>query len=285
MSVRKNKPYSTPKRTVKRKNENSNKKFDVTTRIRVDELRLNDSDSLDTSFLEGRVGLAGEGHYAGFLEGRVERQSRKDTKKVKEKILKDNSKKIKLLDKIKKILFGLAIITCIILLSIYLVNFIKSNHIFSDLDKKENNNVVDEKDDKKEVSKIDDNYLLVGDYIIDEFNLDDYDLDYHYVKSVNKGLTTRKLADSMNDYVYKYNPSIVFLQVGIYDLNDKTDIKDIINNYKQIIDNIKENRSYADICVESLIPINRNAKDFDEDFFNDDLDNDDIKEFNSKLKA
>lgn len=269
MSVRKNKPYSTPKRTVKRKNENSNKKFDVTTRIRVDELRLNDSDSLDTS----------------FLEGRVERQSRKDTKKVKEKILKDNSKKIKLLDKIKKILFGLAIITCIILLSIYLVNFIKSNHIFSDLDKKENNNVVDEKDDKKEVSKIDDNYLLVGDYNIDEFNLDDYDLDYHYVKSVNKGLTTRKLADSMNDYVYKYNPSIVFLQVGIYDLNDKTDIKDIINNYKQIIDNIKENRSYADICVESLIPINRNAKDFDEDFFNDDLDNDDIKEFNSKLKA
>ena len=64
MSVRKSKPYSTPKRTVKRKNDNANKNFDVTTRIRVDEVRLNDSDSLDTS----------------FLEGRVERQSKKDTK-------------------------------------------------------------------------------------------------------------------------------------------------------------------------------------------------------------
>ena len=89
MSVRKNKPYSAPKRTVKRKNDNFNKNFDVTTRIRVDEVRLNDSDSLDTS----------------FLEGRVERQSRKDTKKVKENILKDNSKKIKILDNIKRFLF------------------------------------------------------------------------------------------------------------------------------------------------------------------------------------
>lgn len=268
MSVRKNKPYSVPKRTVKRKNDNFNKNFDVTTRIRVDEVRLNDSDSLDTS----------------FLEGRVERQSRKDTKKVKENILKDNSKKIKILDIIKRFLFGFAIITCIVLLTIYLVNFVKSNHIFDDTNTKEDNNVVENKDEKKESNKIDDNYLLVGDYNIEKFNLEDYDLDYHYVKSTNKGLTTRKLVDNMNDYIYKYNPSVVFLQVGIYDLNDKTDIKDIISNYEQIIDNIKKNRSYADICVESLIPINRDSKDFDEDFFNDDLDNDDIKEFNSKLK-
>ena len=89
----------------------------------------------------------------------------------------------------------------------------------------------------------------------------------------------------MNDYVYKYNPSIVFLQVGIYDLNDKTDIKDIISNYEEIIDNIRKNRSYADICVESLIPINRDSEDFDGDFFNDELNNDDIKEFNLKLKT
>ena len=50
MSVKKNKPYSTPKRTVKKKN-NTNKSFDVTTRIRVDEIRLNDSDSLASKVL------------------------------------------------------------------------------------------------------------------------------------------------------------------------------------------------------------------------------------------
>ena len=269
MSVRKKKPYNIPKRTVKGKKDNYNKNFDVTTRIRVDEVRLNDSDSLDTS----------------FLEGRVERQSRKDTKKVKEKILKDNSNKIKFLDTIKRFLFGVTIITCIVLLSIYLVNYIKSNHIFDDLTSKGNNNVVDKKDNVKKNNKIDDNYLLVGDYNIDKINFEDFDLDYHYVKSTNKGLTTRKLVDNMNDYVYKYNPSIVFLQVGIYDLNDKTDIKDIISNYEEIIDNIRKNRSYADICVESLIPINRDSEDFDGDFFNDELNNDDIKEFNLKLKT
>ena len=150
---------------------------------------------------------------------------------------------------------------------------------------KENNNVVDKKDNVKKNNKIDDNYLLVGDYNIDKINFEDFDLDYHYVKSTNKGLTTRKLVDNMNDYVYKYNPSIVFLQVGIYDLSDKTDIKDIISNYEEIIDNIRKNRSYADICVESLIPINRDSEDFDGDFFNDELNNDDIKEFNLKLKT
>ena len=269
MSVRKNKPYSTPKRTIKRKNDNINKNFDVTTRIRVDEVRLNDSDSLDTS----------------FLEGRVERQSKKDTKKVKEKILKDNSVKIKYLNIIKRFLFGIALITCIILLIVYLVNFIKSNHIFENNSTKTNrDNVVEKKDDKNTKKEIDDNFLLVGDYYTDRFDLEEYELDYHYVKSTNKNLTTFRLIDNIDGYVYKYNPSVVFLQVGINDLNDKTSIKEIVENYEKIIDLIKEKRSYADICIESLIPINKDAKNFDDDFFNKDLDNDDIEELNSKLK-
>lgn len=267
MSVRKNKPYSTPKRTINKKNDNINKNFDVTTRIRVDEFRLNDSDSLDTS----------------FLEGRVERQSKKDTKKVKEKILKDNSVKIKYLNIIKRILFGIALITCIILLIVYLVNFIKSNHIFENNNTKTNKDDIVEKNNNKK-KEIDDNFLLVGDYYTDRFDLDEYELDYHYVKSTNKNLTTFKLIDNIDDYVYKYNPSVVFLQVGINDLNDKTSIKEIVENYEKIIDLIKEKRSYADICIESLIPINKDAKDFDDDFFNKDLDNDDIEELNSKLK-
>ena len=267
MSVRKNKPYSTPKRTIKKKNDNINKNIDVTTRIRVDEFRLNDSDSLDTS----------------FLEGRVERQSKKDTKKVKEKILKDNSLRIKYLNIIKRILFGIALITCIILLIVYLVNFIKSNHIFENNNTKTNKDDIVEKNNNKK-KEIDDNFLLVGDYYTDRFDLDEYELDYHYVKSTNKNLTTFKLIDNIDDYVYKYNPSVVFLQVGINDLNEKKSIKEIVENYEKIIDLIKEKRSYADICIESLIPINKDAKDFDDDFFNKDLDNDDIEELNSKLK-
>ena len=264
MSVKKNKPYSTPKRTVKKKN-NTNKSFDVTTRIRVDEIRLNDSDSLDTS----------------FLEGRVERQAKKDTKKVKEKILRDNSKKIKYLDIFKKLLFSIALVTCIILLSIYLFNYIKDNRIFKNTSKTDN---TEKKTIKNEINVIDDNYLLVGDYYIDSFDIKKYDLDYHYVKSTSKDLTTSKLIDDIDSLVYKYNPSIVFLEVGMYDLNDDIDINKIVENYEKIINLIKENRPFADIIVESLVPIDRDASDFDDDFFSNDLDNDDIKELNSKLK-
>ena len=264
MSVKKNKPYSTPKRTVKKKN-NTNKSFDVTTRIRVDEIRLNDSDSLDTS----------------FLEGRVERQAKKDTKKVKEKILRDNSKKIKYLDILKKLLFSIALVTCIVLLSIYLFNYIKDNRIFKNTSKTDN---TEKKTSKNEANVIDDNYLLVGDYYIDLFDIKKYDLDYHYVKSTSKDLTTSKLIDDIDSLVYKYNPSIVFLEVGMYDLNDDIDINKIVEKKKKIINLIKENRPFADIIVESLIPINRDTSNFDDDFFSDDLDNDDIKELNSKLK-
>ena len=264
MSVKKNKPYSTPKRTVKKKN-NTNRSFDVTTRIRVDEIRLNDSDSLDTS----------------FLEGRVERQAKKDTKKVKEKILRDNSKKIKYLDILKKLLFSIALVTCIVLLSIYLFNYIKDNRIFKNTSKTDN---TEKKTSKNEANVIDDNYLLVGDYYIDSFDIKKYDLDYHYVKSTSKDLTTSKLIDDIDSLVYKYNPSIVFLEVGMYDLNDDIDINKIVENYEKIINLIKENRPFADIIVESLVPIDRDASDFDDDFYSDDLDNDDIKELNSKLK-
>lgn len=262
MAVRSRKPYSTPKRTTRNK-KSDNKKLDVTTRIRVDEIRLNDSDSLDTS----------------FLEGRVERQSRNNTKKVAEKILKDNSDRIRKLKVIKRLFFTIALVMCIILLIILLVNFVKE--IDFSKKNKTSNNVV-QKTEKKE---IDNNFLFVGDFGTEEFNFDNYDLDYHYVKKTDKKLTTEKLNDNLNDYIYKYNPSIVFLQVGVIDLDEDKSVDEIIDNYGKIIDSVKENRSYAEIYIESLYPINRDIEDFDDEIIKSDIDNDDIKKLNSRLKT
>lgn len=262
MAVRSRKPYSTPKRTTRNK-KIDNKKLDVTTRIRVDEMRLNDSDSLDTS----------------FLEGRVERQSRNNTKKVAEKILKDNSDRIRKLKVIKRLFFTIALVMCIILLIILLVNFAKE--IDFSKKNKTSNNVVQ----KTEEKEIDNNFLFVGDFGTEEFNFDNYDLDYHYVKKTDKKLTTEKLNDDLNDYIYKYNPSIVFLQVGVIDLDEDKSVDEIIDNYGKIIDSIKENRSYAEIYIESLYPINRDIEDFDDEIIKSDIDNDDIKKLNSRLKT
>ena len=262
MAVRSRKPYSTPKRTTRNK-KIDNKKLDVTTRIRVDEIRLNDSDSLDTS----------------FLEGRVERQSRNNTKKVAEKILKDNSDRIRKLKVIKRLFFTIALVMCIILLIILLVNFAKE--IDFSKKNKTSNNVVQ----KTEEKEIDNNFLFVGDFGTEEFNFDNFELDYHYVKKTDKKLTTEKLNDDLNDYIYKYNPSIVFLQVGVIDLDEDKSVDEIIDNYGKIIDSIKENRSYAEIYIESLYPINRDIEDFDDEIIKSNIDNDDIKKLNSRLKA
>lgn len=262
MAVRSRKPYSTPKRTTRNK-KIDNKKLDVTTRIRVDEIRLNDSDSLDTS----------------FLEGRVERQSRNNTKKVAEKILKDNSDRIRKLKVIKRLFFTIALVMCIILLVILLVNFVKE--IDFSKKNKTSNNVVQ----KTEEKEIDNNFLFVGDFGTEEFNFGNFELDYHYVKKTDKKLTTEKLIDDLNNYIYKYNPSIVFLQVGIIDLDEDKSIDEIIDNYGKIIDSIKENRSYAEIYIESLYPINRDIEDFDDEIIKSDIDNDDIKKLNSRLKT
>lgn len=264
MAVRGGKPYSTPKRTTKRINNKSNNKAktDVTTRIRIDEIRLNDSESLDTS----------------FLEGRIEKQSRKNSSKVKEKILKDNTKKVKKLKLLKKIFFSISIICLFVLLIIVFVNVVKK--ISHNVDNKTEKVV-----EVKKESIIDDNYLFVGDYQVGKFNFDDYDLDYHYVKKSDDDLTTSKLIDNIDDYVYIYNPSIVFIQVGINDLNEDKSIDEIIDNYEEIIKLIKKKRPYAVIYIESLYPINKDVDDYDKDIIDDDVNNDKIKDVNKRLES
>ena len=265
------KPYKSPKRTTKgNKFENTmgfkKKKLDVTTRIRVDEIRLNDSDSLDTS----------------FLEGRYEKRANRNSTKVKEKILKDDSEKIKKLELLKKIFYGIAVVFTLILLVILLVNIIKKIDFSPKTTASDNVKV--EKKKKVDTNVIDNNYLFVGDFHTKKFEFSDFDLDYHYVKSSDDYLTTSKVLDDMKKNIYQYNPSIVFIELGLADLDKKKSKDDIINNISEIIDSIKNNRTYASICVESIYPINRDVDDFDDDAIDDSVDNDDIIKINDELK-
>lgn len=264
-------PYKSPRRTTKsNKFENTmgfkKKKLDVTTRIRVDEIRLNDSDSLDTS----------------FLEGRYEKRANKNSTKVKEKILKDDSEKIKKLEKLKKIFYGIAGVFTLILLIIVLVNVIKKIDFSPKTNS--NNNVKVEKKKKEDTKVIDNNYLFVGDFHTKKFEFSDFDLDYHYVKTSEDYMTTSKVLDDMRKNIYQYNPSIVFIELGLADLDKKKSTDDIVNNISDIIDSIKKNRSYATICIESIYPINRDVDDFDDDAIDGSVDNDDIIEVNKELK-
>jgi len=252
------------KKKVKKQKESGDNSLEATTKIRIDSNRINDAESLDTSFLEGR------------LDKKV-----RDNSKAKEKILKEKKQIFFEFEIIKWIFFTLAFLCIIILAIIYFKN--------SPLFKIDDNSVpISDKSVKKQEKDgnnvvIDSNYLFVGDFYIDKLNFDD--LDYHYVKSSDEKLTTESLLEDMKSKVYDFNPSDIFIQVGVNDLNDDVSIDDIISNYNKIISEIKKNRSYAKIYIIALNYINNDIDEFDSSILSNNVDNDKIKKLNNELKT
>lgn len=264
LSNKKNLGVKISKKT-KKQNEGSDNSLENTTRIRIDSKRINDAESLDTSFLEGRI------------DKKV-----RDNSKAKEKILKEKKQIIFDFEIIKWIFFSLAFLCVIVLAIVYFKN--------SPLFKIDDSSVtINEKESKSKDKKLneenvlDSNYLFVGDYSINKLNFED--LDYHYVKSSSDELTTSDLLDNINSRIYTFNPSDVFIQLGAYDLNEDKSIDDIVSNYRKIIDGIKKNRPYANINVISLLYINENVEDYDSEKFSDNLSNDKIKKLNNEIKS
>lgn len=107
-----------------------------------------------------------------------------------------------------------------------------------------------------------DNFLFLGDSITDFYPLEEY---YDNLPVVNSGVAGNRTTDILNDMknrIYQYNPTKVFLLIGTNDLdNTEEDIVDItFDNIKEIIEEIKENRSEASIYVESVYPVNSNIE-------------------------
>lgn len=208
-----------------KKSKKAEVKLEDTTRIRVTEDRINDAESIDVSFIEGN----------------------KD-KVNKEKLLKEK--------KDHSFLYG--ILKTIVLFFIVAVLF-----VFAFMYARDNNlleNVfhikpqIKVKVEEKEKIKMDYNYLFIGDY--NTFGLD-FDSFYKpYVNISNDDYTTGDILDDMKDYIYVYNPTHVFIELGSNDLTDENSISEVVNNLKKIVRGIQNNRSLATIYVESLYPIN-----------------------------
>ena len=107
-----------------------------------------------------------------------------------------------------------------------------------------------------------DNFLFLGDSITDFYPLEEY---YDNLPVVNSGIAGNRTIDILNDMqtrVYQYNPTKVFLLIGTNDLDSSTeDIVDTtFDNIKEIVKEIKDNRSDATIYVESVYPVNSNVE-------------------------
>lgn len=105
------------------------------------------------------------------------------------------------------------------------------------------------------------NIVFYGDSITDFYNLDKFYKDLPVINSGTSGFQTKDLIKLVEERVYKYNPTKVFMMIGTNDIafTDLTN-EEIVENIKKIIDMIKENRPKADLYIESIYPVNRNTE-------------------------
>ena len=253
--------------TEKHSNNKTSKRVEEekenTTKIRIDKERLDEADSLDTSFLEGRFN-----------------KKVKNNPKVKETLLKEKKDYSKVW-KIGKII----IIGIVLIIGIWTLIYSILEH--KDKVKKEKKTPVSEtiKEEEKETETekivIDENNLFVGDFNTEKLEFsEDFD---NYVIEADEKMTTSDLLNDLKNKVYIYNPSAVFIQLGINDLNEGSSTDEIIENLKDIISGIKENRPNAKIYLESIYPINKDVDDYDDEII--DVDMEDIIEVNKEIKT
>lgn len=209
--------------------------------IVIDEDRLNNDDSLDTSFIEGRRG-----------------------RKIKEAI-EEIDYPVEEKKKKKGIGFFSVFFLCLLSMAIGAIGayfYLNAN--------KEVEYKTKILTKKEEV--MDTNYLFLGDSFFKNMSFDKYLGDSFYVNSSDDKLDSKTVLDELMDRVYIYNPSDIFISVGTNDLIGDVEEDDYLDNLEDIIYNIKLNRKYSNIYVESIKPI-----------ISDDIELSDIKKLNTKI--
>lgn len=203
----------------------------------------------------------------GFLEGRVERKEEKKNKRKKEVSLARKEKFISVISVLRKLVLSVSAIGAIAFVAMIGFHFVSRQISLHHSTK----NRIALKENKIS-SHMDDSYVFVGDFHTSQFSFESYGWDYHYVKVGSKDLTTTDLLNHMKDMIYDYNPSVVFLEVGLIDLEQDVPEEQFIQNYGKIIDLISTNRPNATIVVESIYPTSQEL-------------NDEVEKYNRSLKS
>lgn len=204
---------------VKKWDINETNKIDII----IDEDRLKDYDSLDTSFLEGK---------------NKSKRKRTNIEELTNPIKKEKTD-------INFIRLFIIILISIILGSLltYIIGYEKFNKV----------KIVTKEVEKKVV---DTNYLFLGDSITEGYDLKKYFKNKPVVNSGKNGHATEDILNDMEERVYKYNPSDIFILIGTNDLHFEKTPEQIVENISKIIKEIKENRPLAKIYLEEVYPIN-----------------------------
>lgn len=252
--------------------KNVNRYDDVDSSVTKQQLIFDDEDldatvNLDTSFIEARE---------------------KNRKKVVEKTLENNKREFENLkreERKNKSNGSLRlIIVLLVCLSVGLIGF--DIYYFTNINDNKPKKEVIYKEQKVVEEVVDENILFLGDSLTHRYDLDKYYEDFNVVNSGIDGNRTSDILSDMKARVYDYNPSKVFLLIGINDLRGDVSGEEVVKNIGEIIKLIKENRPYAKIYLESIYPINKTDDDKVDGYVKDfSITNDDIETINKKLES
>lgn len=197
-----------------------------------DEDRMRDAESLDVS----------------FIDGKKKKAPKIDMTEYKYEVVEDfvESKKGKGDFFINFLMVFLSFVLGMLVLYILVKDDLKKEVLASN----------DESKKVEEKIVVSENLVFVGDSIVNEYNLENF---YSNRKVVNSGISDDKTADileNLNERIYQYNPSKIFILVGINDIIDGVENSEIVGNIEKIVNAININRPYAEIYIQSIYPVN-----------------------------
>lgn len=123
--------------------------------------------------------------------------------------------------------------------------------------------------------------VFLGDSITSRYDLNKYFPNYNVYNSGIAGNMTKDILENMENRVFAYNPTKVFVLIGTNDLvYSGLDNDGIKNNIEEIINKIYEKNSNIKIYMESIYPVNNSInKEIVET-----RTNENIKDLNNKIE-
>lgn len=123
--------------------------------------------------------------------------------------------------------------------------------------------------------------VFLGDSITSRYDLNKYFPNYNVYNSGIAGNMTKDILENMENRIFAYNPTKVFILIGTNDLvYSGLDNDGIKNNIEEIINKIYEKNSNTKIYLESIYPVNNSLnKEIVET-----RTNDNIKDLNNKIE-
>jgi lysophospholipase L1-like esterase len=106
--------------------------------------------------------------------------------------------------------------------------------------------------------------VFIGDSITDLYPLGDYYLDLN-LECYNRGISgdsTNGVINRLDVSLLDLEPSVVVLMIGTNDINAGTPKRKILENYKIILDEIKNNQPTVELYFVSVIPQNKDLESY-----------------------